>query len=342
MPICIPEPKIHAFAPQVYACQRANGKLLGASDAAPLNGDLNKPFWADAPWTAEFAEIEGGDKPVPRFRTRAKLLWNDEALYIGAELEGDEIWAHVTERDDVIFQDNDFEVFIDPDGDTHAYAEFEMNARNTVWDLLLTKPYRDGGLPINSFDIKGLRTAVKIDGALNHPEGANRCWSCEIVMPWQSLAECLGQGSGAPAVGSFWRMNFSRVQWKVDAVDGQWVKRADPATGKPLPEDNWVWSPQGIVNMHYPELWGYVFFCDGPTEVVMPADERLKWELRKLYYAEHRHFDETGRFTAALPRPEGFAVQATDRGFELSCPTADGGSRLVLSADGRIIRQPKE
>lgn len=62
--------------------------------------------------------------------------------------------------------------------------------------------------------------------------------------------------------GEFWRVNFSRVEWQVEVQDGRYVKQVNPATGNPYPEDNWVWSPQGIVNMHYPELWGYVVFAD--------------------------------------------------------------------------------
>ncbi len=75
--------------------------------------------------------------PLPRFLTRAKMLWDDENFYFGAQLDGNEIWGHVTKRDDIIFQDNDFEIFIDPDSDTAQYYEFEMNVLNTVWDLFL-------------------------------------------------------------------------------------------------------------------------------------------------------------------------------------------------------------
>lgn len=46
--------------------------------------------------------------------------------------------------DCVIFQDNDFEVFINPDGDNCMYYEIEINALGQVWDLLLPKPYRNG------------------------------------------------------------------------------------------------------------------------------------------------------------------------------------------------------
>ena len=63
------------------------------------------------------------------------MLWDDEYFYFAAELIEDQIWATLTERDSVIFYDNDFEIFIDPDGDSHQYYEFEINALNTVWDL---------------------------------------------------------------------------------------------------------------------------------------------------------------------------------------------------------------
>ena len=61
-----------------------------------------------------------------------------------------------------------------------------MNALNTVWDLMLTKPYRDGGKPINAFDIQGMQTAVHIDGELNNPKADNKRWMVEVVMPFAS------------------------------------------------------------------------------------------------------------------------------------------------------------
>ena len=165
----IPVPAL-GFQPPVYAC-RFNDK------AFTLDGRLDKEFWRDIPFTEDFPDIEGAIRPIPRFRTRAKMAWDRENLYIGAVLEGDEIWAHQLEHDCVIFQDNDFEIFIDPDSDTQAYFEYEMNARNTTWDLLLTKAYRDGGKPINGYEFHGMRSAVYIDGRLNEPGSHNRSWS---------------------------------------------------------------------------------------------------------------------------------------------------------------------
>ena len=329
----IPAPHMPVFNPEVYFCRRAAHPFT-------LDGNLEKAFWESAAWTKDFVDIEGDIRPRPRFQTRVKMLWDDNSIYFGAELWGDEIWANVTQRDDVIFRDNDFEIFIDPDSDTQCYCEFEMNARNTVWDLLLTKAYRDGGKPVNSFDIKGLESAVKIHGDLNNPYGSNTRWTCEVAMPFTSLLECVGQGKDTPKPGDFWRVNFSRVQWTVDIIDGQYIKRTDLLSGAPLPEDNWVWSPMGIVNMHYPELWGFVFFCREDENYAIPEDERLKWDMRCLYYAQHAHYDQYGCFTVQLPSlREGFTpkVQITDNSFEITCPSSDGTRELVLLADGKIM-----
>lgn len=115
--ITIPVPAV-PFAPPVYTCHRAKKEFH-------LDGNINKPFWEDAPYTDEFLDIQGSHMPLPRFVTRAKMLWDDENLYVAADLAGDEIWGHLTERDSVIYFDNDFEIFVDPDSDTYHYYELK-------------------------------------------------------------------------------------------------------------------------------------------------------------------------------------------------------------------------
>ncbi|CAM4341254.1 hypothetical protein FHS16_002563 [Paenibacillus endophyticus] len=333
----VPEPKIE-YAPKHYICRRAAEKLT-------LDGRIDKPFWSTAEWTEDFVDIEGDIRPRPAKQTRVKMLWDDDYFYFGAELIEDQIWATLTERDSVIFYDNDFEIFIDPDGDSHHYYEFEINALNTVWDLLLIKPYRDGGPPVNGWDITGLRTAVHIDGELNRPGAANRMWSIEVAMPWSSLREC-AKDTKQPAEGQFWRVNFSRVEWQAEEQDGQYKKVINPDSGKPFPEDNWVWSPMGLVNMHYPELWGYVVFTgeDGPDSFELPQDERIKWELRKLYYRERNYFACHGSFTehlqALIAEDEHWSIvpsiETTSSLFQISAPSTNGKSRFCIREDGKL------
>ncbi|WMT39463.1 carbohydrate-binding family 9-like protein [Paenibacillus sp. D2_2] len=335
----VPEPRIE-YAPKHYICQRAEGPLA-------LDGRLDKPFWRKAEWTEDFVDIEGELRPRPAKQTRVKMLWDDEYFYFGAELIEDQIWATLTERDSVIFYDNDFEIFIDPDGDTHQYYEFEINALNTVWDLLLVKPYRDGGPPVNGWDISGLKTAVHIDGELNRPEADNRKWSVEVAIPWKILKECAPE-TRSPVAGEFWRVNFSRVEWRTEVKDGEYSKVINPDTGKPFPEDNWVWSPMGIINMHYPELWGYVVFADASSteSFVLPQDERIKWELRKLYYRQRNYFDQHGEFAKELPALLGGdewsiapTIETTRSLFQITARSTDGKGIYCIREDGKLWKE---
>jgi hypothetical protein len=293
----VPEPRI-PFSPEKYVIQRATGPIQ-------VDGRLSEDSWIKAGWTEVFGDIEGPRKPRPRYRTRVQMLWNDQFLYIAAYLEEPNVWATLTERDSIIFEDNDFEVFIDPDGDTHDYYELEMNALNTVWDLLLVRPYRDGGPAVHAWDIKGLKTAVAVNGTLNNPSDRDKAWTLEIAIPFDVLRECIPGKPERPAAGEQWRMNFSRVEYHLTVENGQYAKAKDAASGRDLPEDNWTWVPQGVVNIHYPEMWGYVQFSDrkagaGGDRFLDRPEEKLKWALRRIYYRESALFDEKGIFAADL------------------------------------------
>jgi len=207
------------FDTERYLCYRSNMQLN-------IDGKLDESIWQNADWTDSFVDIEGDLKPLPFYTTRAKMLWDDQYFYFGAELEEPHIWAKLTERDAVIYHDNDFEIFIDPDGDTHEYYELEVNALGTEWDLLLIKPYRDGAPAINAWDIQGLKTGIYIDGTLNNPNDTDKGWSVEIAIPWQVLKECAHRDT-PPGDGDQWRINFSRVQWETKIVNGEYIKKTD-------------------------------------------------------------------------------------------------------------------
>ena len=324
---------IIGFNPPVYFCKKATKKFV-------LDGDIDKEFWKEANYTADFKDIQGDTFPNPRFQTRAKMLWDNENIYFAAELIGDEIWGSIEKRDDVIFNDNDFEIFIDTNSSTHEYFEFEMNAKNTVWDLLLTKPYRDDGTPINAFDIQGLQTAVKIDGEINNPSAKSKRWTVEIVMPFSVLTQTYKKRA-VPEIGEFFRMNFSRVQWTVDNIDNTFVKRLSE-NGNPLPEDNWVWSPTGVVDIHYPELWGYVFFTENGEEYNISSDEKIKWELRKIYYKQQEYFRENNKFCNDISVVKDdttleFTLETTRNSFQVYCTSEDGNRTISIFSDGKVI-----
>jgi len=245
-----------------YSCQRI---------ARPLDlvGATTDADWTRLPWTAAFEDITGREDLRPDLQTRVRMGWDDRYLYINAELQEPHVWGTITEKNAIMFEDNDFEIFIDPDRDGLNYYEFEINALGSIWELSLPKPYGDGGQPRLGCNIDGLISRVRVDGTLNDPSDTDRGWSVEVAIPWAGLEQYQTSGACPPRPGDRWRLNFSRVQWQHQVVDGRYVRI--PPHGTTLaeslnpeeqehPEDNWVWSPQGVVNMHLPERWGEVIF----------------------------------------------------------------------------------
>jgi hypothetical protein len=115
------------------------------------------------------------------------MLYDNSALYLLAELQEPHLWATYSRHDMIIYHENDFEVFIDPDSDTHNYFEYELNALNTLLDLKMPMPYRNGGKADISWDSKGFQSAVSIDGTLNNGRDRDAKWSVEMKIPFADL-----------------------------------------------------------------------------------------------------------------------------------------------------------
>ncbi|MFS4456059.1 carbohydrate-binding family 9-like protein [Maribacter sp. 2304DJ31-5] len=247
-----------------------------------IDGKMEETSWKKAKWSQVFKDIEG-DKAAT-YQTRVKMVWDTEYLYFLAEIKEPHVWATLKQRDTIIFYNNDFEIFIDPEGDTHNYFEYEMNALNTIWDLFLSKPYRNKGRILGGWDFKGLRSAVHINGTLNNPSDIDEGWTVEIAIPWSFVTE--PGGKTVIPKNKYWRINFSRVNWDFDLKNGRYSRKKD-SSGKYLHEHNWVWSPQGVINMHEPEHWGYVYFSSdkvgADSNFKIPEDEHIKWYLYKLF-----------------------------------------------------------
>lgn len=247
--------------PLMYLCKRV--------EIAPLiDGVIDDEIWNSAAWTDLFIDISGPDFPIPKQLTKAKMLWNDSNLFIAAYIQESDLWATLTDDESIIFYDNDFEVFIDPDGDNHQYFEFEFNSYNTKWDLYLPRPYRDITHAEHNWNAKGLKSAVKLYGSINQSTDTDSCWTIEIVIPFSSLKH-KGNFTITPNIGDNWRVNFSRVEWDLKFTNNTYEKFDKP-------EHNWVWSPQWAINMHRPEYWGYLYFVDSTNISVIP---NFDWEI---------------------------------------------------------------
>jgi len=317
-----------------------------------IDGKADEPAWKFADWTDDFVDIKGNKKNKPEFRTRAKITWDDNYFYFYAELEEPNVLADITQRDAVIFHNNDFEIFLKPYTEFPQYCEFEMNAINTVWDLLLMNAYRVDGPIINNWDIKGLKNAVHVDGTINYPADKDKGWSVEIAIPRSALNELKFKNMKSP-IPEIWRINFSRVEWDYKITNGKYEKEKDQY-GKFLPEHNWVWSPQAAIDMHQPEHWGYVKFSDkkpGADKFSVPQNDKIIQALFYLYKKEKEILRQNGNYTVDIEELEPLKfvfdnkifspkIYLTNFGFEIVFNINYMRTKFVINEKG-FIKQIK-
>jgi hypothetical protein len=317
-----------------------------------INGDLTKDAWSKAPWSDEFDDIRGAadappsERPPPSCSTRVKLLWDDDHLYIGALITSNmTVEAHFTKENSPIFQkDSDFECFLDPVGSNWNYKEWEGNALNTVWNLMLDRPYSDGGSEHsgrvakpgeeNYYAVKHQKTATRIlEGTVNNVEGTKTVWSVEIAMAHSDvLAAHVNNGMLPPSIGTMWRINFSRVE-----------KRGDV---------NWTWQAQiawdaagrrfaGNVNMHLPDAWGYLVFGQETIKDTQEIPRDASWPARlaamNVYYAQQEYRRETGVYATEINQLTRLLNQAIVSPFQIEIQSISESSLDAKEANTEFI-----
>lgn len=269
---------------QIYHCYRAPAPLT-------IDGRLDEAAWQAAPRSPRFVDVVSGEAGL--YDTRAAALWDDQNLYIGFWVEEPWVRAQVTERDALIFLENDIEVFIDG-GDT--YYEFEINALGTIYEVFFIwkDAYTRGGrfdVPefdlidqqaisfggnhdrtgahfwrgshprglrwaFRGWDLPGLQTAVHVDGALNSADTPSRGWTVELAFPWAGMGWLANGRSMPPQPGDEWRIFFGRYQQVALSGSTQTV--------------GWAWDPIGSHDNHVPERFTPIrFVAESP-----PRDPR--------------------------------------------------------------------
>jgi hypothetical protein len=123
-------------------------------------------------------------------------------------------------------------------------------------------------------------------------------------------------------------------------------------------EHNWVWSPQGVIDMHRPERWGLLQFSTAePGKAMLKPDpaQAARDYLHRVYYAQIEYRKKHGRFAATLDEVKGQfragsaglfepRLEVTRNGFEASVEQRkgdDGRERWRISQEARVTREPK-
>jgi len=231
-----------------------------------IDGRGDDAVWQQAERTDMVDVNDLGRTQYPSRPTEVRMLWDDENLYVLYVATDSDAWSTLDNRDDHLWNQEVVELYLDPDGDGTNYAEIEINPLNTIVDLLLTRPWSDGGKGDFGWSPE-YSTAVHVEGTVNDPSDVDQYWSVEIALPWRLLGETeldvLGSQTIPPTVGDQWRFNhyrFERIR-----VDGEETEIEYSA-----------WSPVGRIDFHVPSRFGTVVFAKSTTAVEAATWGQLK------------------------------------------------------------------
>ncbi len=202
-----------------------------------VDGRLDEGAWERANVMDLVLADSGG---APRQVTQARVLWDDEYLYVSFHCEDSDIWGTITGRDKAIFAEQVVEVFVDEDCDNYGYLEFEVSPRNAVLDIfILNRDGRTKGLW--DWDSDGWKTAVQVEGDPTQRGTADTSWTVEMAIP---MMDFLMAPNLPPKPGDVWHANLYRID------------RAESG------DEYTAWSPPGIINYHTPKRFGRIVFSD--------------------------------------------------------------------------------
>jgi len=228
-------------------------KCLRTSSSIQIDGRLDEADWQHAP-IAVINECTFGEKLPPELYTEARLLWDDENLYVAFDVSDPDICATKTERDDCIFDEDVVELFVSmrgiPEVKEH-FAEFEISPTGVMMDLYNVAPYKS----IINWDAKGWRCVTRVDGKPNDPTVPDRGYTVEMAIPFINFyaqpflpnrAKELGNDEFAPKPGEQWRMNLFRIDYCSDQEAVTYCS----------------WSPTIERKFHVPDRFGIVSFVE--------------------------------------------------------------------------------
>jgi hypothetical protein len=235
-----------------------------------IDGMMDEQAWAEAATTEYFVEQESGDSvPHP---TQARLLWDDHYLYVGFICDDPDVWSTLTGRDAHLWEEENVEIFGDPDGDEKNYFEMEFNPLGTIFDQVVDHSWMEGdNNEDRSWNLQGLKVGVSVAGTVNDVSDTDTAWYCEVAIPYDSLPDSVLSAASRPAGGVSWRLQLARYNRN---RDDQGNVTGDPETS--------LWNMTGNPWFHVPSRFGKIIFSETVTGVKEPrtgTKDVLKWDL---------------------------------------------------------------
>ncbi|MDD5483355.1 MAG: carbohydrate-binding family 9-like protein [Kiritimatiellae bacterium] len=270
--------------------------------AIRIDGNLTEPDWDKAEKIYFRGIADGAMPPGPSF---ARLLWDNQYLYVGYNISDTNVAAFYGDRkrgstyrghpnpegepwtgeSEIMWRDTFVKLFIDPDADGLDYVEIHINPINNTADLTLKYPNTEKGcsemgILFNGgakfvledrydwfWNCEGLRSAVQVQGTLNYSNDCDQGWTAEAAVPWAALKH-FTKGDCPPRPGQKWRLHAGAV----------YKPEFEPEKRRKSHHLYWTWPVIGVTNCHLPSRWGLLFF-DEPPDQEKASGRELKWKM---------------------------------------------------------------
>jgi len=193
-----------------------------AAEPITLDGRLDEPAWQDAPFSEEFL-VSSTVRTMPdKLRTRMKLLYDKDSLYVGLQTEDSDIWCTYAGHDEPVMYEKALLFNVDPLGNGRDYYGFYVNPMNALLDI-----HAVGGVAEMSqrrwqkcveWNAKGIRHAVQVDGTLNKRDDVDNGWTLELQVPFDAIGV-------RPAAGDAWLIQAGRIDyWLGGKIMSSWTR----------------------------------------------------------------------------------------------------------------------
>ncbi|MCW3785609.1 carbohydrate-binding family 9-like protein [Plebeiibacterium sediminum] len=267
---------------------------LGHFKKAPVIDGINtQNEWDHTPWSSMFVSSISGKPENKSHETAFKMGIYNDTIYLLAKINEDQIWALDSKRNDEYFKDNFFEILIDCDNDEYDYLNIKTNALGIIKGELNQyeqNSISNKNIPINQLKIK---CATYIQGTVNKPNDTDQYWQLEIGIPVNLKTD----DTDNIDKNGHWKMNFVRSHWPYVVIDGAYKKIINSDTGKLYNGEQFIWAYMFDNPITKLELWGEVYVNNtNYNNNILTKEQRIKWELRNIFYAQKLHFEKHNRF----------------------------------------------
>ncbi len=191
-------------------------RVYRAASSPVIDGKLDEVLWRSARPTAPFVQPHG-QVLSPKWTTQGRLLWDDQNLYVGLSGRDDDVTNTNTTHDSTLWEQDVFEVYLDPGSDGKEYIELQVTPTGAVFDALFVTHRKPRWQDAAKYEITGLEAKAFAEGTVNDASGApDKKWSVEIKIPWASLPGM----SGPPKAGDEMAANLYRIDLKTSSRAG--------------------------------------------------------------------------------------------------------------------------